>query len=152
MDGPRQSQRVKGGNQYIQSASQHVARHAHPSNGSSQFNSRKIPLVPVVVENNGNNFHSLQQVLSLLNQGGIVHHTRVARSADHHPDHHGHDHHDHHGHHDHQMNKTESSSKSQATNVFGSIGKSVVHVYTFLFFKNSTFSPSVIRTFNDSQK
>ncbi|GFX81080.1 hypothetical protein TNCV_1910731 [Trichonephila clavipes] len=121
-DGKRPVQRIKGGGDYITSASRQIIRHAHPSNGSLRFDSRNVPLVPVVLEKNGNNFYSLQKVLSLLNQEGVSHFRRT-RSADHHPDHHKHDH-EHHEHedHDHEMDKKESSEKSIACSLYLSEG------------------------------
>ncbi|KAF8773852.1 Protein Skeletor like protein [Argiope bruennichi] len=112
---PRHIHRSKGGNEYIAAASQKIVRHAHPSNGSIHFDTRKVPLVPVIVENNDNNLYSLQKVLSLLNNGGVIH-TRGIRSADHHPDHHGDDHHNHHDHdhenHDHNHKEMDHKEKS----------------------------------------
>ncbi|GBL86000.1 Protein Skeletor, isoforms D/E [Araneus ventricosus] len=143
-DGPRHTQRTKGGNEYIAAASQKIVRHAHPSNGSIQFETRKVPLVPVVVENNGNNFYSLQKVLSLLNNGGVIH-TRGTRSADHHPDHHGDDHHNHHGHdhenHDHSHkemdHKKKSSQKSFASSLSASFSILFVVCISHIFLRRT---------------
>ncbi|CAL1280275.1 unnamed protein product [Larinioides sclopetarius] len=143
-DGPRHIQRIKGGNEYIAAASQKVVQHAYPSNGSVQFETRKVPLVPVVVENNGNNFYSLQKVLSLLNNGGVIH-TRGTRSADHHPDHHGDDHNNDHGHdhenHDHSHkemdHKEKSSQKSFASSISASFSVFLVVCISQIFLKRT---------------
>ncbi|GFS33968.1 skeletor, partial [Nephila pilipes] len=135
-DGKRPAQRIKGGSDYITSASHQIMRHAHPSNGSIRFDSRNVPLVPVVLEKNGNNFYSLQNVLSLLNQGSVGH-SRRTRSADHHPGHHEHEHneHEHEHHHDDEMSKKESSKKSTANGLSLSVGLVLMLSILNIFFR-----------------